>query len=117
MRISDWSSDVCSSDLAAADLVFADGPQTAAQLFDAARDGALKGFALPGTITLASRSRIEPLESRNAVAKIAGRDAALGAAHVVTSADPDHIRIGAPVARETLSHRGLDHATGASNNT
>src|SRR3546814_14245150 len=89
MRISDWSSDVCSSDLAAADLVFADGPQTAAQLFDAARDGALKGFALPGTITLASRSRIEPLESRNVVAKLAGSDAALGAEHVVYSA---HLR-------------------------
>src|SRR3546814_226236 len=112
MRISDWSSDVCSSDLAAADLVFADGPQTAAQLFDAARDGALKGFALPGTITLASRSRIEPLESRNVVAKLAGSDAALGAEHVVYSAHLDHIGIGAPVDGDKVYNGALDNALG-----
>src|SRR3546814_20868852 len=49
---------------AAADLVFADGPQTAAEQFDAARDGTLEGSALPGTITLDARRRIEPLQSR-----------------------------------------------------
>src|SRR3546814_9564997 len=84
---------------AAADLVFADGPQTAEELFDAARDGTLEGFALPGTITLVSRSRIEPLESRNVVAKLAGSDAALGAEHVVYSAHLDHVGLGAPVDR------------------
>src|SRR5690606_13882605 len=97
---------------AAADLVFADGQQTAAQLFDAARDGTLKGFALPGTITLASRSRIEPLESRNVVAKLAGSDAALGAEHVVYSAHLDHVGIGAPVDGDKVYNGALDNALG-----
>src|SRR3546814_5906498 len=103
---------VASVSAAAADLVFADGPQTAAQLFDAARDGKLEGFALPGTIALASRSSIEPVESRNVVAKLAGGDAALGAEHVVYSAHLDHIGIGAPVDGDKIYNGALDNAPG-----
>src|SRR3546814_5718570 len=77
MRISDWSSDVCSSDL-----------------------------------TLVSRSRIEPLESRNVVAKLAGSDAALGAEHVVYSAHLDHVGIGAPVDGDKIYNGALDNALG-----
>src|SRR3546814_12132544 len=97
---------------AAADLVFADGPQTAEELFDAARDGTLEGFALPGTITLVSRSRIEPLESRNVVAKLAGSDAALGPEHVVYSAHLDHVGIGAPVDCDKIYQGSIDNALG-----
>src|SRR3546814_14027327 len=82
---------------AAADLVFADGPQTAAELFDAARAGTLEGFALPGTITLVSRRRIGPLESPTGVAKLAGRDEDLGAEQVVYSAYLYHVVRAAPV--------------------
>src|SRR3546814_5605696 len=77
MRISDWSSDVCSSDL-----------------------------------TLVSRSRIEPLESRNVVAKLAGSDAALGAEHVVYSAHLDHVGIGAPVDGDKIYNgRSEEHTS------
>jgi len=97
---------------AAADLVFADGPSTAAELFDAARDGRLKGFALPGTLTLSSRTRIEPLESRNVVARLPGSDPALAAEHVVYSAHLDHIGIGAAVNSDRINNGAVDNALG-----
>lgn len=102
---------------AAADLVFADGPSTAAQLFAAAQAGTLKGFALPGTLRLAARTRIEPAESRNVVASLPGSDATLAAQHVVYTAHLDHIGIGAPVkgedGREDRIYNGaLDNALG-----
>ncbi len=107
---------------AAADLIFADGPRTAAELFDAAEAGTLKGFALPGTLTLAGRTKIEPVESRNVVAKLPGSDATLAAEHIVYTAHLDHIGIGAPIKGETRNedtppedtiHNGaLDNALG-----
>jgi Zn-dependent M28 family amino/carboxypeptidase len=98
----------------AADLVFADGPQTAAQLFDAAKAGTLKPFALPGTITLAARTTIEPAQSRNVVAKLAGSEATLGAEHIVYTAHLDHIGTGAPVKGDRIYNGALDNALGVS---
>jgi Zn-dependent M28 family amino/carboxypeptidase len=103
---------VASVSAAAADLVFADGPLSAAQLSDAARDGTLKGFALPGTIALAARTRIEPIESRNVVARLPGLDEALAGEHVVYSAHLDHIGIGAPVKGDRINNGALDNALG-----
>ena len=102
---------------AAADLVFADGPRTAAQLFDAAQAGTLQGFALPGTLRLAARTKVEPVASRNVVARLAGGDATLAAQHVVYTAHLDHIGIGAPVkgedGREDRIYNGaIDNALG-----
>lgn len=104
---------------AAADLIFADGPQPAATLFKAAQAGTLKGFALPGTLTLAARTKIEPVESRNVVAKLAGSDAGLAAEHIVYTAHLDHIGIGAPVKDENgvddvIYNGALDNALGVS---
>ena len=103
---------VASVSAAAADLVFADGPQTAAQLFDAARDGTLHGFALPGTLALAARTTIEPIESRNVVARLPGSDPALTAEHVVYSAHLDHVGIGEPVDGDRVYNGALDNALG-----
>lgn len=103
---------VASVSAAAADLVFADGAQTAAQLFDAAEAGTLEGFALPGTITLGSRSAIEPIESRNVVARLPGSDAALAGEHVVYSAHLDHIGIEAPTEGDRINNGALDNALG-----
>ena len=97
---------------AAADLVFADGPQTAAQLFAAAREGKLHGFDLPGTVAMDARSKIEPLESRNVVAQLPGSDAVLATQYVVFSAHLDHIGIGAPVDGDTINNGALDNALG-----
>jgi Zn-dependent M28 family amino/carboxypeptidase len=104
---------------AAADLIFADGPQPAAALFKAAADGTLKGFALPGTLTLSARTKIEPVESRNVVAKLPGSDPALAAEHIVYTAHLDHIGIGAPVKDATgvedrIYNGALDNALGVS---
>lgn len=102
---------------AAADLIFADGPRTAAQLFDAADAGTLKGFALPGTLALAGRTKIEPATSRNVVAKLPGSDATLAAEHLVYTAHLDHLGISAPVKDENgvedrIYNGALDNALG-----
>lgn len=102
---------------AAADALFAGGDRSAAMLFDDARQGRLKGFALPGTLILATRTKIEPAESRNVVAKLPGSDPALAAEHVVYTAHLDHIGIGAPVkdakGKEDRIYNGaLDNALG-----
>jgi len=97
---------------AAADALFAGGDQSAAMLFDAAREGKLKGFALPGTLRLAGRTRIEPLESRNVVGRIAGGDPALAAEHVVYTAHLDHVGIGAEVEGDGIYNGALDNALG-----
>jgi Zn-dependent M28 family amino/carboxypeptidase len=103
---------VASVSAAAADLVFADSERTAAQLFDAARDGTLKGFALPGTLALAARTRVESIESRNVVAKLRGSDAARAAEHVAYSAHLDHVGVGAPVKGDRVYNGALDNALG-----
>lgn len=97
---------------AAADLVFADGPRTAAELFDAARDGTLAPFALPGRMTLANRTRIDRLESRNVLARIPGRDPALAGESIVHTAHLDHIGIGPDVDGDTLYNGAIDNALG-----
>ena len=102
---------------AAADLIFADSPQPAAALFKAAQEGKLKGFDLPGTLSLAGRTRIEPLASRNVVARLPGSDAALAAEHIAYTAHLDHIGIGAPVkdvngVDDSIYNGALDNALG-----
>ncbi len=82
---------------AAADALFAGGDRSAAQLFDAARAGTLAGFALPGTLRLGGRTRIEPLASRNVVARLPGGDPALAKESIVYTAHLDHLGIGAPL--------------------
>lgn len=97
---------------AAADLVFADGPRPAAQLFDDARTGSLAPFVLPGRITLANRTRIDRLESRNVLARLPGRDPALAGESVVHTAHLDHIGIGPAVDGDTLYNGAIDNALG-----
>ena len=99
---------------AAADLLFAGSGKTAAQLFKSAQDGTLKGFALPGTIALAGRTRIEPAQSRNVVAKLPGSDATLAGEHIVYTAHLDHVGIGAPVNGDAIYNGALDNALGVS---
>lgn len=96
----------------AADLVFADGPRTAAELFDAARAGTLKPFALPGTLTLQTRTAIDRLESRNVVGVLPGRDSARAGESIVHTAHLDHIGTGAPVEGDAIYNGALDNALG-----
>ncbi|HVR82538.1 MAG TPA: M28 family peptidase [Luteimonas sp.] len=103
----------------AAEWLFDGSGHSAAELFQAAQDGSLKGFALPGTLTLASRTRIEPLQSRNVVAKLPGADTTLAREHVVYSAHLDHLGVGAPVKGDgplpdSIYNGALDNALGVS---
>lgn len=96
----------------AADLVFADGPRTAAQLFEAARAGTLKSFALPGTLTLHTRTRIDTLESRNVLGVLPGRDTKRAGESIVHTAHLDHIGTGTPVDGDAIYNGALDNALG-----
>jgi len=96
----------------AADLVFADGPRTAAELFDAARAGRLAPFALPGTMTLRTRSHIDHIESRNVLGMLPGSDPARAAQSIVHTAHLDHLGNGAPVDGDAIYNGALDNALG-----
>lgn len=99
--------------VAAADLLLADGKRTAAQLFDAARLGELHGFALPGTLLLAGRTRIEQASARNVLGRLPGSDPALANEYVVHSAHLDHLGVNRTGDDDDGIHNGaLDNALG-----
>lgn len=96
----------------AADLLFADQPQSAAELFIRAQNGNGKNVALPGTLTLAADSRITPLDSRNVIALLPGSDPALGDAPVIISAHLDHLGLGIAVNGDAIYNGAIDNALG-----
>jgi hypothetical protein len=77
-----------------------------------AEKGAPKGFDLPGTATLTSRSTHRRFSSANVVAKLPGADAELARTAVVYSAHLDHIGIGAAVDGDTIYNGAYDNALG-----
>ena len=97
---------------AAADLVFDGSGHTAADLAHTAKLDPLPGFALPVTLSLAARTHVEPLDSRNVVARVPGRDAMLGRDAIIYSAHLDHLGIRAPVAGDSIYNGALDNALG-----
>lgn len=103
---------VAHTSAAVADVLLAGGGRSAAQLFQAASDGTLEPFALPGTITLGARTAIAPVVSRNVVAALPGSDAVLARQHVLFSAHLDHLGIGAAVDGDTIYNGALDNALG-----
>lgn len=99
---------------AMAKTIFAGSGHKADALFKAAADGQLKAFDLPGTLTLTGRTRIEPAESRNVVARLDGSDAALGREFIAYTAHLDHIGVGAPVNGDRIYNGAMDNALGVS---
>ena len=99
---------------AAAERLFAGSAQTADALFKANAAGQLKPFDLPGTLTLAGSTRIEPAESRNVVARLDGSDAALGREFIAYTAHLDHIGVGAAVNGDSIYNGAMDNALGVS---
>jgi Zn-dependent M28 family amino/carboxypeptidase len=97
---------------AAADLLLDGSGHTAAELAQAAQAGTLKGFALPETLSLAARSFIAPLDSRNVVARLPGSDPALASQAIVFSAHLDHLGVGTPVDGDAIRNGALDNALG-----
>jgi Zn-dependent M28 family amino/carboxypeptidase len=95
-----------------ADAVLTAGGHGAKRLFQDLRDGKLRAFDLPGTLRLASRTVITPVDSRNVVARLDGGDVALKNEHVVFSAHLDHVGIGAEVKGDAIYNGALDNALG-----
>lgn len=108
---------VASVSAAAADALFAGTGRTAAQLHAAVLAGDAEAFALPGTVVMAGRTTIAPVDSRNVVARLPGAALAGRAAsgeHVVYTAHLDHVGIGAPVDGDAIYNGALDNALGVS---
>lgn len=103
---------VASVSAAAADFLFAGSGKFAAELLQEAKAGTLQPFALPATLSLAARTRIEPVESRNVVGRLPGSDESLAAEHVVYSAHLDHVGIGAAVDGDRIYNGAIDNALG-----
>ncbi|HZF98502.1 MAG TPA: M28 family peptidase [Pseudoxanthomonas sp.] len=99
---------------AAASAIFAGSGRTARQVFDAAEAGTLKPFELPGTLLLAGSTTIEPMESRNVVARLPGSDPSLRGEHVVYSAHLDHLGVGPEENGDGIYNGALDNALGTS---
>jgi Zn-dependent M28 family amino/carboxypeptidase len=106
-----------------AERIFEGSGHSAAELFRDAQAGTLHGFALPGALALAARTRIEPLQSRNVVAKLPGSDPALAREHIVYSAHLDHLGIDVPAQpdatkdtahQDSIFNGALDNALGVS---
>ncbi|TWI13445.1 M28 family peptidase [Aerolutibacter ruishenii] len=102
---------VASVSAAAAPRLFAGSGRAYGDLLDAADAGTLRGFALPGTMTLATHTRIMSLASPNVVGRLPGRGP-LAAGHVVVTAHLDHIGIGTPVRGDAIHNGALDNALG-----
>lgn len=80
-------------------------------LLAAADAGTLRGFALPGTMTLATRTRITPTVSHNVVARRPGHGPR-AAEHIVFTAHLDHVGIGVPVGGDAIYNGAMDNALG-----
>lgn len=87
-------------------------PGGADALFEQREAGTLEPLELPGTLTLAQRTVLEPLTSHNVVALIPGSDPQLRREHIVFSAHLDHVGIGAPVEGDRIYNGAYDNALG-----
>ena len=95
-----------------ADALFAGSPHTPAEVFAMLEAGTLRGFDLAGTATLASRAKLERVESRNVIARLPGSDAQLSTEHVVFTAHLDHVGIGVPHDGDSIYNGAQDNAVG-----
>jgi Peptidase family M28 len=102
-----------------ATLLLAGARYTPAQVFKRMAKDTLRPFELQGTVTLASRSKLEPVTSRNVVGKVpAGASADGGAApalageHVLLTAHLDHVGIGTAIDGDSIYNGAQDNAVG-----
>ncbi len=101
-----------SASVAVAEAIFAGSPYTAAELFALLEKGELRGFDLGAEATLATRARLERIESRNVIGRLPGADARLAGEHVAFTAHLDHLGIGAPHGGDSIYNGAQDNAVG-----
>jgi len=95
-----------------AEAIFAGSPHTAPEVFDMLERGELRAFDLVGEAMLATRARLERIESRNVIGRLPGSDARLAGQHVVFTAHLDHLGIGAPHDGDSIYNGAQDNAVG-----
>jgi hypothetical protein len=96
----------------AAEAVFAGSPHTASEVFALLEKGELRAFDLAGEATLATRARLDRIESRNVIGRLPGSDARLAGEHVVFTAHLDHLGVGAPHDGDSIYNGAQDNALG-----
>ena len=77
-----------------AEVIFAGAPHTTDEVWAMLAEGRLRAFDFKGTIAMASRARLEPVASRNVLARVPGHDPRLAGEHLMLTAHLDHLGIG-----------------------
>lgn len=95
-----------------AEAIFAGSPHTASEVFDTLESGELRAFDLVGEAMLATRARLDRIESRNVIGRLPGSAARLAAEHVVFTAHLDHLGLGAPHDGDSIYNGAQDNAVG-----
>jgi hypothetical protein len=101
-----------STSVHAAEAIFAGSPHTAPEVFDMLEKGGLRAFDLAGEATLATRARLDHIESRNVIGRLPGSDMRLAREHVVFTAHLDHLGLGAPHDGDSIYNGAQDNAVG-----
>jgi hypothetical protein len=92
--------------------LFALSPVPLDELFRQTAQDRVKGFPLPVTLTVASRSAHHPVASANVVGLLEGSDPTLKDTYVVYTAHLDHIGLGKPVEGDKTYNGAYDNASG-----
>jgi Peptidase family M28/PA domain len=92
--------------------LFASSPVPLEKVFEQAAQSRAKGFPLPVTATIASRSEHSPMTSANVVGRLEGSDPVLKNTYVVYSAHLDHVGLGRPVNGDRTYNGAYDNASG-----
>lgn len=92
--------------------LFASSPTPLDELFAQAQKSTVKGFALPVTAAIASRSEHRTFASPNVVGVLEGSDPVLKNTYVVYSAHLDHVGEGKPIKEDRIYNGAYDNASG-----
>jgi Zn-dependent M28 family amino/carboxypeptidase len=82
------------------------------EVHEDARRSTVKGFALPASAAISTRSEPRTIESSNVVGVLPGSDPALKDTYVVYSAHLDHVGEGQPVRGDRIYNGAYDNASG-----
>jgi hypothetical protein len=101
-----------SASVGVAEAIFEGSPLTAAEVFALLEKGELRAFDLGAEATLATKARLDRIESRNVIGRLPGSEPALAGEHVVFTAHLDHLGIGAPHGGDSIYNGAQDNAVG-----
>jgi Zn-dependent M28 family amino/carboxypeptidase len=97
-----------------AERLFAGAPETWSAVQKDAKEGKLRGFALPVSARLHVVSKHREISSPNVAGVLLGSDASLAGEYVVHTAHTDHLGIGRPLNGDAIYNGAVDDASGTS---